>query len=34
MHRDLLNNLDGKRGISPAAAVTDNTPFVSQIMNM
>lgn len=34
MLRDLLNNLDFKRGISPAAAVTDNTAFVSQILDM
>lgn len=29
--RDLHNNIDVKRGISPAAAGTDNTAFVSQI---
>lgn len=29
--RDLHNNIAPKRGISPAAAVTDNTAFVSQI---
>lgn len=29
--RDLHNNIHPRRGISPAAAVTDNTPFVSQI---
>lgn len=29
--RDLHNNLIAKRAISPAAAVTDNTPFVTQI---
>lgn len=33
MLRDLANNIDLKRGISPAAAVTDNTPFVSQILD-
>lgn len=32
--RDLHNNIDVKRGISPAAAVTDNTAFVSQIVDM
>ena len=31
--RDLANNLDFKRGMSPVAAVTDNTPFVSQILD-
>jgi hypothetical protein len=31
--RDLHNNIDPKRGISPAAAGTDNTPFVSQIVD-
>jgi hypothetical protein len=31
--RDLHNNIDVKRGISPAAAVTDNTAFVSQIVD-
>lgn len=31
--RDLLNRIDLKRGISPAAATTDNTPFVSQILD-
>lgn len=30
---DLHNNIDVKRGISPAAAVTDNTAFVSQILD-
>lgn len=29
--RDLHNNIAPKRGISPAAAVTDGTPIVSQI---
>lgn len=28
---DLHNHIDLKRGISPAAAVTDNTAFVSQV---
>ncbi len=32
--RDLYNNLEVRRGISPAAAVTDNTAFVSQIIDM
>ena len=31
--RDLHNNIIW-RGISPAAAVTDNTPFVSQIVDL
>lgn len=31
--RDLANNLDFKRGLSPVAAVGDNTPFVSQILD-
>ena len=31
--RDLMNNIDIKRGLSPVAAVTDNTAFVSQINN-
>ncbi|KFC73203.1 hypothetical protein FG93_01947 [Bosea sp. LC85] len=31
--RDLANHLHVKRAISPAAAVTDNTPFVSQIID-
>lgn len=30
---DFHNNLLAKRGISPAAAVTDNTAFVSQILD-
>jgi hypothetical protein len=33
MH-ELHNNIDVKRGISPAVATTDNTPFVSQILDM
>lgn len=31
--RDLANNLDFKRGLSPVAAGTDNTPLVSQILD-
>lgn len=31
---DLMNNLDFKRGLSPVAAVTNNTAFVSQILDM
>lgn len=32
--RDLANNLDFKRGLSPVAAVTNlNTPYVSQILD-
>ncbi len=31
--RDLANHLHVKRAISPAAAVTDNTPIVSQIID-
>jgi len=31
--RDLINNLDFKRAISPAAATTDNTALVTQILN-
>lgn len=31
---DIMNNLNPKRGISPAAAVADNTAFVSQILDM
>lgn len=31
--RDLISLIDVKRGVSPAAAVTDNTPFVSQIFD-
>jgi hypothetical protein len=33
MQKDLHNNILCKRGISPAAAVTDNTAFVSQILD-
>ena len=32
--RDLLNHLHARRAISPAAAVTDNTAFVSQIIDV
>lgn len=32
--KDLFNNLDFKRGISPVAAITDNTAAVSQILDM
>ena len=31
--RDLMNNIDLKRGISPQVAVTNNDPFVSQILD-
>jgi hypothetical protein len=31
--RDLINNIDLKRAISPAAATTDNTARVSQILD-
>jgi hypothetical protein len=31
--RDLHNNIKCSRGVSPAAAVTDNTAFVSQILD-
>jgi hypothetical protein len=31
--RDLHNSIHVKRGISPAAAIADNTPFVSQIVD-
>lgn len=33
MMRDLHNNLKASRGISPAAAVTNNDAFVSQILD-
>lgn len=33
MLRDLHNNIKASRGISPAAAVTNDTAFVSQILN-
>jgi len=32
--QDLHNNTHPRRGISPAAAVADNTPFVSQIVDL
>jgi hypothetical protein len=32
--RDLLDNLDFKRGLSPVVAGTDNTAYVSQILDM
>jgi hypothetical protein len=32
--RELHDNIDVKPGIFPAAAITDNTPFVSQILDM
>ena len=31
--RDLANHIELRRAISPAAAVADNTPFVSQIID-
>ena len=31
--KDLHNNIDVKRGLSPVAAVTDNTAFVSEIVD-
>jgi hypothetical protein len=31
--RDLANNIDFKRGISPVATAADNTPVVSQILD-
>lgn len=33
MLQDLHNNIKASRGISPAAATTDNTDFVSQIVD-
>lgn len=33
MLRDLHNNIDVKRGLSPVAAGTDNTAYVSQILD-
>lgn len=33
MLQDLHNNIKASRGISPAAATTDNTAFVSQIVD-
>jgi hypothetical protein len=32
--KDLFNNLKVSRGLSPAAAGTDNTPYVSEILDM
>ncbi len=32
--RDLYNNIEVRRGFSPAAAVADNTAYVSQIIDM
>lgn len=32
--RDLANSIEVRRAISPAAAVADNTPFVSQIIDL
>ncbi|ODM71686.1 hypothetical protein [Bradyrhizobium elkanii] len=32
--RELHDNIDVKRGISPVAATTDNTAYVSQILDM
>jgi hypothetical protein len=32
--RDLANSIAVRRAISPAAATTDNTPFVSQIIDL
>jgi hypothetical protein len=34
MMRDLANNLDLKRGLSPKAAITDNTAYVSEILDI
>lgn len=31
--RDLINNIDMKRALSPVAATTDNTAYVSQILD-
>ena len=31
--RDLMNNIDVKRGLSPVAAGTDNTAYVSEIVD-
>lgn len=33
MKRDLHNNIDVKRGLSPVVAGTDNTPLVSEIVD-
>lgn len=32
--RDLANHIEVRRAISPAAAITDNTPYVSQIIDL
>ncbi len=32
--RDLYNNIEVRRGFSPAAAVSDNTAYVSEIIDM
>lgn len=32
--RDLHNNIAVKRGLSPKAATTDNTPYVSEIVDL
>ncbi|MES2494630.1 MAG: hypothetical protein V4618_00820 [Pseudomonadota bacterium] len=32
--RDIANSIEVRRAISPAAAVADNTPFVSQIVDI
>lgn len=34
MKFDLFNNIDLKRALSPAAAITDDTPQVTQILDM
>jgi hypothetical protein len=34
MMRDLYNNIEVRRAFSPAAAVTNNTAYVSQIIDM
>lgn len=34
MKFDLMNNLDPKRALSPAAAITDNTAQVTEILDM
>jgi len=34
MKFDMMNDIDVKRAISPAAATTDNTAYVSQILDM
>lgn len=32
--KDLFDNIDFKRGLAPVAATTDNTAYVSQILDM